>query len=105
MPSAYVPAKLRRLVIKRAGGHCEYCLSPVSHAVSSFAMEHILPLEKGGKTSAGNLALSCQGCTLSKQPAPLASSEMERTFQLEPRLLAGHRTDADRARDRCGFAS
>lgn len=66
MSSAYVPARLRRLVIKRAEGRCEYCLSPVSHAVSSFAMEHILPLEKGGKTSAGNLALSCQGCNSHK---------------------------------------
>ena len=83
MSSAYVPARLRRLVIKRAEGRCEYCLSPVSHAVSSFAMEHILPLEKGGKTIASNMALSCQGCNshkhikteaidpLSSQSAPL----------------------------------
>ena len=58
----YIPVKLRRLVYRRAGGRCEYYLSPVSHAVSSFAIEHILPLEKGGATTADNLALSCQGC-------------------------------------------
>jgi HNH endonuclease len=57
-----IPAKLRRLVIARARGRCEYCLSPVSHAVSSFAIEHIIPVEKDGKTIASNLALSCQGC-------------------------------------------
>lgn len=62
MSSAYVPAKLRRLVIARAQGRCEYCRSPVSHAVSSFSIEHIIPLEKGGATTADNLALSCQGC-------------------------------------------
>jgi 5-methylcytosine-specific restriction endonuclease McrA len=83
MPKSYVPAKLRRLVIARARGRCEYCHSPVSHAVSSFAIEHIIPREKGGRTTADNLALSCQGCNnhkhikteaidpLTKQLAPL----------------------------------
>ena len=83
MPRSHVPAKLRRSVIARAGGRCEYCLSPVSHAVSSFAIEHIIPKEKGGRATADNLALSCQGCNshkytkteaidpLTKQLAPL----------------------------------
>lgn len=83
MPSVYVSAKLRRLVIARAQGRCEYCRCPVSHAVSSFSIEHIIPLEKGGTTTADNLALSCQGCNnhkhikteavdpLTKQFAPL----------------------------------
>lgn len=62
----YIPAKLRRLVLKRARGRCEYCLSPVSHAVSSFAIEHIIPVEKGGETTAENLAFSCQGCNSHK---------------------------------------
>jgi hypothetical protein len=62
MPRPHIPAKLKRLAPARARGRCEYCLSPVSHAVSSFAIEHIIPLEKGGKTTASNLALSCQGC-------------------------------------------
>jgi hypothetical protein len=53
-------------VIARARGRCEYCLSPVSHAVSSFAIEHIIPVEKGGPTTAENLALSCQGCNSQK---------------------------------------
>jgi HNH endonuclease len=59
---SYIPAKLRRLVLNRARGRCEYCLSPISHTVSSFAIEHIIPVEKGGATTADNLALSCQGC-------------------------------------------
>jgi hypothetical protein len=83
MPREYIHAQLRRLVIERARSRCEYCLSPVSHAVSSFALEHIIPIEKGGQTAAENLALSCQGCNshkyiktealdpLTKLPAPL----------------------------------
>ncbi len=83
MSNAYVPAKLRRLVIARAKGRCEYCRCPVSHATSSFSIEHIIPIEKGGATTAENLALACQGCNshksikveavdpLTKLPSPL----------------------------------
>lgn len=66
MPRSYVTAELRRLVTARARGCCEYCLSPVSHAVSSFCIEHIIPVEKGGPTTAENLASSCQGCNSHK---------------------------------------
>lgn len=66
MPKSRASANLRRLVAARAKGICEYCLSPVSHAISSFAIEHIIPLEKGGETTADNLALSCQGCNSHK---------------------------------------
>ena len=83
MVRPYTPARLRRLVTTRARSQCEYCRSPVSHAVSSFAIDHIIPTEKGGKTTADNLALSCHGCNshkyiktqaidpLTKQPVPL----------------------------------
>jgi 5-methylcytosine-specific restriction endonuclease McrA len=30
--------------------------------MQAFAVEHILPRSRGGKTVLGNLALSCQGC-------------------------------------------
>lgn len=66
MPRSYVSAELRRAVTARARGCCEYCLCPVSHAVSSFCIEHIIPVEKGGPTAAENLALSCQGCNSHK---------------------------------------
>lgn len=66
MPRLHVSAQLRREVIARARSLCEYCFSPVSHAVSSFAIEHIIPVDKGGETSSHNLALSCQGCNSHK---------------------------------------
>jgi len=82
MPRSRVPAKLRRLVIARARGHCEYCLSPVSHAVSSFAIEHIVPLEKGGRTTADNLALSCQGCNSHKHIKTEATDPLTKQLAL-----------------------
>jgi hypothetical protein len=55
-------AALRRLVIDRAHGCCEYCLSQMSYSSHSFAVEHITPRARGGKTIESNLALACQGC-------------------------------------------
>ncbi len=55
-------AALRRFVIARALGCCEYCLSQMRYSSHSFALEHIIPRKRGGKTVESNLALSCQGC-------------------------------------------
>lgn len=52
----------RRVVVERAQGCCEYCLSQANFSTESFSVEHIIPLSKGGKTVLDNLALSCQGC-------------------------------------------
>ena len=62
MRKSRVTAKKRRLVVERAQGCCEYCLSQVRFSTQSFSIEHIIPQEKGGKTEVENLALSCQGC-------------------------------------------
>ena len=52
----------KELVIARAGGCCEYCLSQLLFSPDPFSVEHILPLVKGGSDDPDNLALSCQGC-------------------------------------------
>ena len=62
MRNVRVSAVLRRLVIERARGCCEYCLSQASFSTQPFSVEHILPRDKGGLTESENLALSCQGC-------------------------------------------
>ncbi|HIE26650.1 TPA: HNH endonuclease [Candidatus Poribacteria bacterium] len=62
MRKSRVTAKQRRLVVERAQGYCEYCLSQVRFSTQSFSVEHIIPQDKGGKTKVENLALSCQGC-------------------------------------------
>jgi len=57
---------LKKLVIKRANGLCEYCKSPANISTESFCVEHIIPKCKGGKTESENLALSCYGCNSHK---------------------------------------
>lgn len=64
--SKYVPAKLRNLVAGRANHTCEYCRSQEDFSAESFSVEHILPKILDGKTSAENLAFSCQGCNSHK---------------------------------------
>ncbi len=54
--------KQRKIVVERAQGCCEYCLSQANFSTESLSVEHIVPLSKGGQTHLDNLALSCQGC-------------------------------------------
>ena len=62
MRKVRLSAALRRLVVERARGCCEYCLSQANFSTQPFSVEHIFPLDKGGLTESDNLALSCQGC-------------------------------------------
>ncbi len=57
-----VPADLRRFVLERAAGRCEYCRFPQAAALLPFEVEHVLALKHGGETIAANLALSCFFC-------------------------------------------
>jgi hypothetical protein len=52
----------RARVLERAKGCCEYCLSQEQYSPDSFAVEHIIPLSRGGANSLENLAFACQGC-------------------------------------------
>lgn len=61
-----VSAKLRREVIERANGICEYCFSNSMISDSPFDVEHIIPLFADGESISENLALSCHGCNLYK---------------------------------------
>ena len=62
MRKSYIPRQLRRIVIQRAQGCCEYCLSQERFSTQAFSIEHIIPVEKGGASTSDNLAFSCQGC-------------------------------------------
>lgn len=61
-PRTYIPAELKQAVIERAQGRCEYCQCRADHATETFAVEHIIPLSRGGQTELLNLALACSGC-------------------------------------------
>ena len=51
MPKTYVSVTDRRLILERAQGRCEYCLSPVEYSTQSFDIDHIVPVSKGGETT------------------------------------------------------
>lgn len=60
MPEPRLTAELRRLVVERAHGFCEYCRSQAKFATQGFSVEHIIAQARGGVTELRNLA--CQGC-------------------------------------------
>lgn len=83
MADSGLTAVIRRHVIERAAGCCEYCRSQSDFATQPFSIEHIFPRSRGGGNEPDNLALACQGCnahkytktegldTLTRTPAPL----------------------------------
>jgi len=58
----YIPGALRRLVIERAQGCCEYCLIAQSDSLYAHEVDHIIPEKHRGRTDADNLCLSCLDC-------------------------------------------
>lgn len=62
MPRIHIPAVLRRLVVERANGRCEYCLIHQDDVETAHHLDHIKPLKHGGLTISENLALACQLC-------------------------------------------
>jgi hypothetical protein len=65
--SEHIPARLRRLVIKRAKGRCEYCGLAQQGQEATFHIDHIVPKKDGGLTIARNLAWACVSCSLRKE--------------------------------------
>jgi hypothetical protein len=63
---SYVPAELRRLVIQRAAGRCEYCGLSQEGQEATFHIDHVIPVTADGQTVAENLALACVSCSLRK---------------------------------------
>ena len=61
-----IPAELRRLVLRRAAGRCEYCELAQEGQEATFHIDHVVPVAAGGQTSLDNLALACVSCSLRK---------------------------------------
>jgi len=70
--SAAVSATLRRQVIERASGLCEYCLIHQRDAHFTFQVDHIISRKQRGPTKASNLALACLRCNVAKGTDPAA---------------------------------
>lgn len=68
-----VSAQLRLRVHARAEERCEYCQTPEELTVTTFEVDHIVPLSAGGVTVLDNLCLACPACNRHKaarQSAP-----------------------------------
>lgn len=70
----------RRAVRERAKGRCEYCHTPDSFVPGSFAVEHILPRSKTGRTHLENLAFSCPACNAHKYSKVEGFDPLSRTL-------------------------
>ena len=66
MTTSYISTFLRRLVIRRARGRCEYCRLSQAGQEATFHIDQIVPVAAGGETVAENLALACVSCSLRK---------------------------------------
>jgi len=61
-----VTPALRRLVLGRAAGLCEYCLIHQDDAHFTYQVDHIISRKHRGATTTGNLALACLRCNVAK---------------------------------------
>jgi len=68
--SDVVSARLRRLVIQRAHGICEYCLIHQQDACFTYHVDHIVSRKQRGPSNSANLALSCLRCNVAKGTDP-----------------------------------
>lgn len=87
MSETYIPAGLRRLVIERANGRCEYCLLSASVSFYPSEVDHIIAEKHDGVTEADNLAYTCARCNRFKG-SDLGSFDpqtREFTFLFNPR--------------------
>jgi hypothetical protein len=62
----YISVELRRFIVERAEGRCEYCRVPDEDGFISHEVDHIYATKHGGTTSENNLCLSCWICNRHK---------------------------------------
>lgn len=62
MSDTYIPGALRREVVERAKGCCEYCRSAETSRPIDFVIDHVIAEKHGGQTISSNLCLSCYWC-------------------------------------------
>ena len=80
--TSYVPAALRRLVARRAGGVCEYCQIHEDDTFFGCQVEHVIAEKHGGPTTARNLAYACVFCNQHKGSDIASLSELGQLTRL-----------------------
>ena len=66
MSTTYIPAELRRRVVARASGRCEYCGIPEDATINGCEVDHIVAEKHDGATTFENLAVACFFCNRNK---------------------------------------
>ena len=66
MSVTHVSAELRRLVVTRADGLCEYCLIAEEDTFYGCQVDHIISEKHGGPTQGDNLSYACVFCNQAK---------------------------------------
>jgi hypothetical protein len=66
MSTTYISVELRRIVVSRAQGVCEYCLIHEDDTFFGCQVDHIVSEKHSGPTQADNLAYACLFCNLHK---------------------------------------
>lgn len=62
MARIHIPDQIRRFVIERAMGACEYCLIHQDDSPEPHHIDHLIARKHGGQTVLPNLALACARC-------------------------------------------
>ena len=62
MPRQHISPLLRRLVVERAHGCCEYCLLNQDDSPDTHHIDHVVAVKHGGQTVSENLAYACAEC-------------------------------------------
>ena len=66
MSTTYISVDLRRLVVARAEGLCEYCVIAEEDTFFGCEADHIISEKHGGPTQEDNLAQACVFCNQAK---------------------------------------
>lgn len=66
MSVTYISAELRRLVVARAEGLCEYCPIAEEDTFYGCEVDHIISEKHGGPTQGDNLGYACVFCNRAK---------------------------------------
>lgn len=77
----------RRIIRELAGTCCEYCRVAQDDRLSTFQIDHIIPVKHGGSDDTENLCLACLKCNSFKGPnvAALDPATGEATRLYDPR--------------------
>jgi HNH endonuclease len=64
--SRYISESLKKRILQKANGCCEYCLMENNVSFISHQIDHIISIKHGGLTRLDNLAYACFSCNNSK---------------------------------------